>query len=68
MKAFDARCHACGRVHIIWVRSDHEEGETIEYAHAKGRKVCGEFGEHTLVTECSGLSNHEKWGDDLADA
>lgn len=62
MKAFDARCGACGRVHIIWVMWREEPGDTVTYAHLDGSTACGAYAEHELLRELSGLSTHAKWG------
>jgi hypothetical protein len=61
MKAFDARCHACDAVHIIWVPWAHEEDDEINFAH-RGGGSCGGYGPHTLVRQLDGVDHHEKWG------
>lgn len=52
---FDARCHACGRTHIVYVMASHEPGETIRIAHNSGL-ACGEGAEHTLLRKLDGLA------------
>lgn len=51
---FDARCHACGRTHIVRVQANEKAGATIKTAHNTGY-ACGEYAEHTLLGELVGL-------------
>lgn len=60
MRAFDARCHECDSIHVVWVAWDHDEDDEIRYAH----KGCLSYGPHTLESELTGLSDHEMWGPD----
>lgn len=62
MKCFDARCEQCGVEHIVWVGWEHEEGDTVYIAHKGKFKGCSGYGEHTLLRELSGNSDHPKWG------
>jgi len=62
MKAFDARCHACDDLHIVWVAWDHEVGDEIRIAHARCASACGKFGPHTLEGKLTGLDSCAKWG------
>jgi hypothetical protein len=68
MRAFDARCHACDDMHIVWVAWDHEVGDKVRIAHARCASACGEYGDHTLVNNLTGFSDHEKWGPPKHDA
>lgn len=66
MKAFDARCENCDRVHIVWVAWKHEIGDTVKIAHTRCATQCGTYGKHTLLRELTGFSDHEKWGPESA--
>jgi len=62
VKAFDAYCHACGRVTIEWVPWMHEEGDKIKMAHCQKTGACGSYARMTLRRRLDGLSHVDKWG------
>lgn len=64
MRAFDATCLECGEMHIVWVRSDEEEGDEIGHVHDNGPEGCPGYGRHRLEASLDGLSRHDKWGED----
>lgn len=67
MKAFDARCANCDRVHIVWVAFNHEVGDTIKIAHIRCSTGCGAYAIHDLKSELTGLDSCDKWGPEPAD-
>lgn len=54
---WDARCLNCGEVYIVWLPGDHEPGDVIGYAHIDTTGACGEYGDHELVGELSGIEH-----------
>lgn len=53
---WDAYCHHCGRVHIIYAPAAHRVGDEVVYEHEPG-VACGVEAKHTLLERLDGL-----WG------
>lgn len=57
---YDARCHNCGRVHIVHVGENEQEGNAVKIVHAQTSGECGEYGKHTLISRLTGLEQERR--------